>query len=62
MPDNQKIRRPLDFKRININQPYEVEYWSVRLGGVSRLKLELAVKNEGCRVPDVRKCLKSHPD
>jgi hypothetical protein len=62
MPDNRKIRRPLDSERININQPYEVGYWSVRLGRISRFKLELAVKMVGTRVADVRKWLEAHPD
>ena len=62
MPDNRKIRRPLDSQRININQPYEVRYWSARLGGVSALKLKLAVNIVGCRVADVRKWLEVHPD
>ncbi|WP_353885645.1 DUF3606 domain-containing protein [uncultured Treponema sp.] len=28
MSDNLKIRRPLDAKRINMNQAHEMAYWT----------------------------------
>jgi hypothetical protein len=62
MPDNLKIRKPLDSQRINVNQPYELGRWSVRLGVSDINKLKLAVKRVGSLVVNVRKWLKTHPD
>ncbi len=43
MPDGKKIRHPHDRKQININQPYEVGYWT-ELFKVSEEELINAVK------------------
>jgi hypothetical protein len=61
MADNLNKRRPLNSGRININQAYELRYWTTRFQ-VSDSKLRLAVKMVGIRVADVRKWLKAHPD
>ena len=42
MSDNLKIRRPLDAKRINMNQAHEVAYWTRTLG-ISELYLRIVV-------------------
>lgn len=42
MSDNLKIRRPLDAKRINMNQAHEMAYWTRTLG-ISELYLRIVV-------------------
>jgi hypothetical protein len=32
MTDDRKIKGPADQEKINVNQPYEVEYWTKSLG------------------------------
>jgi len=44
--DNPSIRGEGDRKRINLDQEYEVRYWSEKLG-VSADELRQAVKNVG---------------
>jgi hypothetical protein len=46
MPDNPSIRGDGDRQRINVDQPYEVKYWSEKLG-VSPDELRRAVKDVG---------------
>jgi hypothetical protein len=46
MPDNLDYRIPQDARRININQKYELEYWSKHLN-VTKFKLRLAVQKVG---------------
>ena len=46
MADNPNIRGDADRKRINVDQDYEVRYWSEKLG-VSADELRNAVKNVG---------------
>jgi hypothetical protein len=55
MDDRSKAGSP-DSKFININENYEVEYWTKELG-VSRQELEEAVKAAGTSVSAVRKHL-----
>jgi Protein of unknown function (DUF3606) len=43
--------------RINVNEPYELEYWTKELG-VSDAKLKELVKQHGVMVADVRKAVK----
>ncbi|MTD34190.1 DUF3606 domain-containing protein [Paludibacterium denitrificans] len=57
MPDNLKITRPLDATRINIHEPYEVNYWCKELG-VSKDTLIAAVKAVGTSAAQVRSHLK----
>lgn len=32
MPDNLNIKQPLDASRVNIHEPYEVNYWCKKWG------------------------------
>jgi hypothetical protein len=59
MPDDLRRRRPQDSSRININEPYEVEYWTQTLG-VTESKLRRAVDAVGTSVEAVRKWLREH--
>jgi hypothetical protein len=56
MPDNLKIKQPEDPDKININQDWELEYWSKKFG-VSKQRLINAVESVGVMVEDVRKYL-----
>lgn len=56
MPDNTRIRQPEDPTKINVNQQWELEYWSKELG-INVETLKAAVKICGPMVKDVRKCL-----
>lgn len=56
MPDSLKIRRPLDAKRINMNQDHEVDYWTRTLG-ISELYLRIVVNKVGDSVTAVKKYL-----
>ena len=54
MSDNLKIRRPLDAKRINMNQAHEMAYWTRTLG-ISELYLRIVVNKVGDSVTAVKK-------
>lgn len=56
MPDNKKIKRPLDSKRIDIRDPGEVDYWCGAFRCTSS-ELEEAVKVVGTSASKVRKWL-----
>jgi hypothetical protein len=56
MPDDKSKRGPADRSRINVNEPYEVEYWTKHLG-VSAQQLKECVKRVGPMVTDVKRCL-----
>jgi len=56
MSDNLRIKQPLDAKRINLNEPYEVNYWCQALG-VTERQLRDAVKAVGDSSAAVRKYL-----
>jgi hypothetical protein len=53
MSDNLNNRGPQDRNRINVNESWEVTYWTKELG-VSKEELEKAVKKAGTAVPAVR--------
>jgi hypothetical protein len=57
MADNKSKRRPQDSSRINMNEDYEVSYWTRKLG-VSREELKRATSKFGSIVARVRKGLK----
>ncbi|MFB2833082.1 DUF3606 domain-containing protein [Floridanema evergladense] len=59
MSDNLKQRGPEDPTKININQAYELGYWTTRLR-VSEDVLRRAVKAVGPLVTDVQKWLNEH--
>lgn len=56
MTDNLKIKRPLDPKKVNINQSWELQDRS-KSWGVSQEKIVQAVKKVGPLVADVKKQL-----
>jgi hypothetical protein len=56
MPDNLNLRGPEDPQKININQSWEVQYWTKKLG-VSESKLRMAVSNAGPMVVNVKNWL-----
>jgi len=53
MSDDKTHRGPADAKRINVNEDYEVEYWT-KAFGVSAEQLKEAVKRVGVMADDVR--------
>jgi Protein of unknown function (DUF3606) len=57
MPDNLNRRGPEDPTKINVNQSYEVSYWTAKLG-VSEAVLRRAVDAVGIKVDDVKKWLR----
>ena len=56
MSDNLNIRRPQDPTKVNINESWELEYWSDKFG-VSIAKLKEAVSKVGVLGVDVKKYL-----
>lgn len=53
MSDNLHIRRPLDAKKINVNEAWELDYWTKTLN-VSADRLRQAVRTVGPMVSDVK--------
>jgi hypothetical protein len=53
MSDNLNNRGPQDRNRINVNESWEVTYWTKELG-VSKEELEKAVQKAGTAVSAVR--------
>jgi len=56
MSDDKANRGPADAQRINVNEDYEVRYWTKELG-VSEDKLRETVKRVGVMAKDVRTAL-----
>jgi hypothetical protein len=56
MPDDRTKRGPADRARINIHEPYEVEYWTRELG-VSAARLQELVQRYGVMAADIRRAL-----
>lgn len=56
MSDNLKKKKPQDASKINLNEPYEVNYWCDVLN-VSKVELTSAVKSVGVSVIAVKKHL-----
>lgn len=54
MTDDRNKRGPEDASRINLNEDYEVEYWTNRFG-VSKERLKAAVDKVGVSVDAVAK-------
>ncbi|WP_151965865.1 DUF3606 domain-containing protein [Acinetobacter soli] len=52
MPDDLKIKQPQDPQKINVNESWELTYWTKKLG-VSEGELKAAVKAVGVKVEDV---------
>jgi hypothetical protein len=59
MPDDLNKKRPQDSSKVNVNEPYEVNYWTERFN-ISEAKLNKAVKAVGPMVADIEKWLKSN--
>ncbi|PMD83727.1 DUF3606 domain-containing protein [Siphonobacter sp. BAB-5405] len=56
MPDNLSNRGPRDRSRINLNEEWEVRYWTSELG-CTAARLRQAVNAVGVMVADVRRYL-----
>lgn len=54
--DNLQIRQPQDRLRINIHEPWEVNWWT-REFGVTKQQLENAVRQVGVMTASVRRYL-----
>jgi hypothetical protein len=61
MADDKKQRAPQDAARINMNEDYEVQYWTKELG-VSKERLAELVRNHGVSVDAVRGALRKKQD
>jgi len=57
MSDDKSKRRPQDASRVNIHEPYEVEYWCEKFG-CTKPQLIDAVQKVGVMADDVEKELK----
>ena len=56
MADNLKDRGPADRSRINVNEEWELEYWSKELG-VTPERLKGLVREHGVSAANVRSAL-----
>lgn len=56
MSDDKQEKKPQDSQRINVNEDYEVQYWTKTLN-VSKEKLIETVNRVGVMVEDVRRAL-----
>ncbi|AKA70176.1 DUF3606 domain-containing protein [Clostridium scatologenes] len=59
MGDDTTIKEPLDGKRINIHEPYEVNYWCKKFG-CTKKELEEAVAAVGTSSKKVEEHLKNN--
>jgi hypothetical protein len=58
MPDDAKKRRPLDLNRVNLDEPWEVQYRRKEYGCTER-QLKLAVAAVGNSAAKVRQYLRN---
>jgi len=56
MSDDKNNRAPRDAQRVNVNEDYEVRYWTKKWN-VSEQQLREAVKRAGVMADDVAKAL-----
>ena len=56
MADDKTKRGPADRLRINVNEDYELTYWTNELG-VSEARLRQLVHSHGVMAADIRKAL-----
>lgn len=56
MADNLQNRGPQDDARVNVNQPWEVVYWTKKFG-VTEVQLRAAVNAVGVMAADVKRYL-----
>jgi len=59
MSDDKQNRGPRDRERVNIHEPYEVDYWKGHFG-CTESQLRQAVAAVGVMVRDVAEYLKRH--
>jgi hypothetical protein len=59
MSDSKALKGPRDGSRINMNEDYEVSYWTKTLK-VSKEQLQQIVKKVGPLVQDIRNALKKN--
>lgn len=52
MTDDKTKKRPQDSSRVNVNEDYELDYWTKKFG-VSAEELKAAVKAVGVSAPAV---------
>ena len=57
MADDKRLRAPHDAARINVNEDYEVQYWTKELG-VSKERLQELVRDHGVSADAVRGALR----
>ena len=57
MPDDKSKKTPAESSRINVNERYELDYWSERFS-VSADKLKETVGKVGVMVKDVQAALR----
>jgi hypothetical protein len=57
MPDDKTKKKPQDASRINIHEPYEVNWWTDSLG-CTKVQLEATVKAVGTSAAKVKEHLK----
>lgn len=60
MSDDKTNRGPADAARVNVNEDYEVAYWTKKFG-CTAAKLREAVKAVGVMAKDVEAWLKKNP-
>lgn len=58
MADDRSNRGPADRNRVNVNEEWELKYWTKELG-VSADELRAAIKAVGTSVEDIRARLQS---
>jgi hypothetical protein len=56
MPDDKTIKQPQDANRVNINEPYEVNYWCDKWK-VTKAQLVGCVNSVGDQKDKVARCL-----
>jgi hypothetical protein len=61
MPDDLSKRGPADRSRINLSEPYEVQYWADKFG-VSKERLSEAVRKVGHSAEAVGRELRTSQD
>jgi hypothetical protein len=57
MSDDKSKIRPQDSSKVNVHEPYEVQYWTQKFG-CTKAQLEAAVKAVGVSAAAVEKYLK----
>ena len=57
MADDKRQRAPQDAARINVNEDYELQYWTKELG-VSKERLKELVKTHGVSADAVRSAVR----